>query len=201
MASEPREQGFNRGVASVPQRPTPVRAETGSFPVVDYPTGFPYPTNVSPAGHQVATPSPTRTDPPVRPARRSPPGRVPPLAPSGLIVRRRWRRLRAGAGWTWTGLLVIFFCWGIWAVSIRGNDLIGPVIGLLVVLLVAGFLFVVARLLGRTVLEQALQRERPSAWPSHLTVCVFLTLAGIGFLQQTQWIVDSWRWLTDLWSF
>jgi Mn2+/Fe2+ NRAMP family transporter len=114
-----------------------------------------------------------------------------------MIVRRRWRRLRSGAGWTWTGLSFLLVCWLIWAVSVRGGDPIGPLLALVMVLVFAAFMFVVARLLGRAVLEQTLGRERPSAWPSHLTVCVFVTLAGLAFLQQTQWIQDSWRWLSD----
>lgn len=175
MANEPREKDYYRGVASVPQRHAPVRAETGSFPVVE--------------------PQPPRDDRPPGPGAR--PRRHYDL-PQDLIVRRRWRRLRAGAPWTWSGLLTVLFCWGIWAVSLRGGDLLGPVIGLVVVLAVGGLLFVVARLLGRAVLEQSLGRERPSAWPSHMTVGLFLILAGITFLQQTEWIMDSWRWFTNL---
>lgn len=118
----------------------------------------------------------------------------------GMVVRRRGRRLRAGAPWTWSGLTVVLVCWGIWAVSLRGGNMLVPVIGLVLVLAVAALLFVVARLLGRAVLEQALKRERHTAWPSHMTVCVFLILAGIAFLQQTEWIADSWRWIGDLWQ-
>lgn len=180
VANEPREQEFYRGVASVPPRPAPALPDTGSFPPIESPPS-------------------TLTDgqpEPVRPAVR----RRPPEPPPGLIVRRRWRRLRAGAPWTWSGLLTLLFCWGIWAVSLRGNDLLGPVIALIVVLAVAGFVFVLSRLIGRAVLEQTMGRERPSAWPSHLTVCVFLVFASIGFLQRTEWLVDSWRWFGDAWQ-
>jgi hypothetical protein len=62
-------------------------------------------------------------------------------------------------------------------------------------------MFVLARLLGRAVLEGALGRDRPSAWPSHLTVCVFLCLASVTFLQQTPWIRDSWEWVGDAWQY
>lgn len=179
MANEPREQQFYRGVASVPQRQAAALPDTGSYPPVE------------------ASP-PTLDDQPrpVRPASR----RHPPQPEPGLIVRRRWRRLRAGAPWTWSGLLTLLFCWGIWAVSLRGGDLLGPVIALVVVCAVAGFLFLLSRLIGRTVLEQTLGRERPTAWPSHLTVCVFLILVSVGFLQRTEWIIDSWRWLGDAWQ-
>jgi hypothetical protein len=117
-----------------------------------------------------------------------------------MVVRRRWRRLRAGAGWTWSGLTFVLVCWGIWAVSVRGTDVVGPVVGLVLVLACGGLMFVLARLLGRAVLERALQRDRPSAWPSHLTACGFLTLAGLAFLQQTWWIRDAGRWLGDSWQ-
>lgn len=128
------------------------------------------------------------------------PRRAPRPPERGLIVRRRWTRLRAGAGWTWTGITIVLVCWGIWAVSIRGTDMVAPTLGLGLVLSVGAFLFVLARLVGRVVLEQALGRDRTSAWPSHLTVCLFLTLAAVAFLQQTQWITDSWRWFGDSWQ-
>lgn len=102
--------------------------------------------------------------------------------------------------WTWTGLTILLICWGIWVVSVRGSELLGPVIGLTLVLGTGGLMFVLARLLGRAVFEQLLGRPRPSAWPSHLTICIFLTAAGVTFLQQTQWIVDSWQWMGDSWQ-
>jgi hypothetical protein len=114
-----------------------------------------------------------------------------------MIVRRRWRRLRSGAAWSWTGASFVLVCWGIWVLSVRGNTLVGPMIGLVLVFATGLLLFVLARLLGRAILEQALGRERPSAWPSHLTVGVFLTATGITFLQQIEWIQDTWRWFGD----
>lgn len=125
---------------------------------------------------------------------------LPEELPRGLVVRRRWRRIRAGAGWTWAGLTVVMTCWGIWAISVRGTDMVGPVFGLAVVLAVAALLFVVAQLLGYTVLERTLGRQRASSWGSHLVVFGFLTLCGITFLQQTWWIRDTWRWMTDSWA-
>jgi hypothetical protein len=166
--------GYFRGVASVPPRPG--RRPLGD--TVDLP-----PVEAFPA---------TAPDPP--PARRP----LPP--PRGMIARRRWRRLRSGAGWSWTGASFLLVCWGVWVVSVRGSDLVGPVIGLVLVFAVGALMFAVARLLGRAVLEQALGRERPSAWPSHLTAGAFLMAAGIAFLQQTQWIVDSLQWAGGLWQ-
>lgn len=127
--------------------------------------------------------------------RRGAPGPAP-----GLVVGQRGRRLRSGSGWTWAGLVFVVSCWAVWMLAVRGTDVVGPVIGLGLVLAVGLWLFVVARLLGRTVLERLLDRDRPSAWPSHLTVFVFLALAGLTFLQQTPWIQETWRWLTDLWT-
>lgn len=171
MANEPPDDGFYRGVASVPRRQRPTLRATG-----DPPPGTP------------PTLADTATGKPVRDPLR------------GMVVRRRGRRLRAGAPWSWSGLTVLLVCWGIWAVSLRGSSLLVPAIGLVLVLAVGALLFVVARLLGRAVLEQALGRERHSAWPSHMTVCIFLILAGVAFLQQTEWIADSWRWIGDLWQ-
>jgi hypothetical protein len=171
VAIELRDDGFSRGVASVPHRQRPALRDAG-----DPPRGA----------------SPTVTDGPVTKRERDP--------LRGMVVRRRGRRLRAGAPWTWSGLTVLLVCWGIWAVSLRGSSLLVPVIGLVLVLAVGALLFVVARLLGRAVLEQALGRERRTAWPSHMTVSIFLMLAGVAFLQQTEWIADSWRGIGDFWQ-
>jgi hypothetical protein len=172
VANEPRGQDYYRGVASVPRR-RPARGEdTADLP-------------------RVEPLAPTLYD-----ARRD---RL-QVAPRGMVVRRRWRTLRSGAGWTWTGVSILLICWGIWVLSVRGTDLVGPVIGLMLVLATGLLLFVLARLLGRALLERTLHRERSSAWPSHLTVCVFLTMAGITFLQQTLWIRDSWDWIGDGWQ-
>ncbi|MPZ29035.1 MAG: hypothetical protein GEV12_22220 [Micromonosporaceae bacterium] len=180
-ADGPRQGEYSRGVAAVP------------------PAGHPWVSPGGPAGEtaDLAPGAPlsgsTREDP--RASKRKA-----PIAPRGMIVRRRGRRLRAGAGWTWTGASFLLVCWGIWVVSVRGTDLAGPVIGLVLVLATGGLLFVLARLLGRAILEQAMGRERPSAWPSHLTVSVFLTLTGVTFLQQTWWVQDSGRWAGDTWQ-
>jgi hypothetical protein len=127
------------------------------------------------------------------------PAARPALPARGMVVRRRWRTLRSGAGWSWTGASFLLVCWGIWVVSVRGTGLAVPVIGLVLVFAIAALLFVLARLLGRAVLERTLGRQRTSAWPSHLTVAVFLTATGITFLQQTLWLRDSGRWLGDTW--
>ena len=131
-------------------------------------------------------------DPTPPPARQSASQRD---LPRPLLVRRRWRRLRAGAAWSWTGLAFLVFFWGVWAVSVRDTELVGPVIGLGLVFAIGALLFLVSRLVGRAVLERWLGRERHSAWPSHLVVGGFWIMAGITFLQQTWWIRDAWQWL------
>lgn len=120
-----------------------------------------------------------------------------PEPPRGMVVRRRWRQLRAGAGWSWTGGSFVVVCWGVWAVSLRGGDLLGPVLALALVFATAGLVFTVSRLLGRAVLENMLGRQRRSAWPSHMAAGTFLILSGLAFLQQTWWIANGWRWLTE----
>lgn len=166
------QQQSYRGVAPVRHRHRPHLGDTADLPVVE--------------------PSPS-TPADQRPAPR------PVQPPRGMVVRRRWRRLRSGAGWTWTGLSILLVCWGIWVVSVRGTDLLGPVIGLALVLATGALMFVLAQLIGRAVWRR-LRRERQSAWPSHLTVCVFFTMAGLTFLQQTWWVQGSWRWVTDSWQ-
>lgn len=179
-AASPGPAHWVRGVAAVPRGPARSQADTSDIPAIE----------PAAAGARGSSARSRRGGP-----------------EPGLMVRRRGRRLRSGAGWTWTGLSFVLVCWGIWAVSVRGTDLLGPLIGLGLVLATGVLLFVLARLLGRTVLEGALGRDRPSAWPSHLTVCGFLVLAGVAFLQQTLWVQDSWQglgdagqWLGDAWS-
>jgi hypothetical protein len=174
VANTPREQQYFRGVAAVPRRGRPLSGDTADLPRVEPLTPTLYDTKA--------------------------PGRNRLAAPRGMVVRRRWRQLRSGAGWTWTGICILFTCWGIWVLSVRGTELAGPVIGLVLVLLTGLLLFVLARWLGRALLERALGRERDSAWPSHLTVCLFLSAAGITFLQQTLWIRDSLSWIGDGWD-
>jgi hypothetical protein len=110
-------------------------------------------------------------------------------------VRSRLRQLRIGSGWTSSGALFAFVCWGIWAISARGDDLNGPALSFFLVLLVAAGLFTLLRLLGRVVLERSLGRARRGARGSHLATGLFLVAAGIAYLGQTAWVVDAWTWL------
>lgn len=143
-------------------------------------------------------PRPRRDDTGAYPAATAAPASpVAPSPPRGMVVRWRWRRLRAGAGWSWTGGSFMVVCWGIWAITLRGGDLLGPVLTLALVFATAGLVFTVCRLLGRAVLENTLGRVRHSAWPSHLTAGGFMTLAGLAFLQQTWWVANGWQWLVD----
>jgi hypothetical protein len=106
----------------------------------------------------------------------------------------RWRTWRRGAGWTVAGLWFVVISWGVWAIS-RGEDLVGSVLAIGVVLATATLVFTVSRLLGRVVLEGSLARQRHTAWPSHLMTFLLLVVGGVGFLQQTWWLVDAWHWL------
>jgi hypothetical protein len=110
-------------------------------------------------------------------------------------VRFHARQLRRGGEWTSIGLLWAFICWGIWAVSVRGADLLVPALAFALVLLVAGGVFALSRLVGRVILERMLRRLRRSAWGAHLITGLFLFAAGVAYLGQTQWVVDGWAWL------
>jgi hypothetical protein len=113
-------------------------------------------------------------------------------------VRSQVRQLRRGGEWTWIGALFAFVCWGVWAVSARDADLVGPVLAFLLVLIIAAGVFTLSRLLGRVILERSLRRIRRSAWGSHLATGVFLIGAGIAYLGQTPWVVDAWTWFKEL---
>jgi hypothetical protein len=200
---------FFRGVAAVPHRRTrsSLDADTGEMPLVT--------TTQSTYGH--ARPTDPRAARPVDPRAARPvdpwagprpgdtwsdPGRpragsaAPPPA-RGMVVRRRWRSLRAGGEWTVTGLVILLICWGTWTLSIRGADLLGPTLWLAVVLATGAGVFVMARLAGRLLLERALGRQRRTAWPSHLATGVFLAAAGVGFLRRIPWLIDAWTWVAE----
>ncbi len=105
-------------------------------------------------------------------------------------------QLRRGGEWSTAGALFAFVCWGIWAIS-GGGNLAAPLLIFVLSLLVAAGLFALARLLGRVVLEQRLGRVRRSARGAHLVTAVFLAGLGVAWLQQTEWVVSVWNWITN----
>ncbi|MFC0530854.1 hypothetical protein [Phytohabitans kaempferiae] len=117
----------------------------------------------------------------------------PRWAPHGY-QRGQWR---IGKGWTVFGALVAFVCWGIWAISTRG-DLTSPVLTFVLSLAVAAGLFALLRLVGRIVLERQLGRVRRSARGAHLVTGLFLTGVGIAYLRQTEWVMDAVNWVRGL---
>ncbi|BCJ60694.1 hypothetical protein [Micromonospora endophytica] len=119
------------------------------------------------------------------------PGEPAPRRPLSWHVAQ----LKRGGEWSMAGALFAFVCWGIWAIS-AGGDLAGQFLIFILSLLVAAGLFALARLLGRVVLERQLGRIRRSARGAHLVTAIFLTGLGIAYLQQTQWVLDAWSWLT-----
>ncbi|WP_410811477.1 hypothetical protein [Micromonospora sp. 067-2] len=120
--------------------------------------------------------------------------------PGDAVPRRplSWRlaQLRRGGEWSVAAGLFAFVCWGIWALSGQG-DLTGPLLVLVVSLLVAVGLFALFRLIGRVVLERQLGRVRRSARGAHLATAVFLAGLGVAWLQQTEWVVSAWNWVTS----
>jgi hypothetical protein len=122
------------------------------------------------------------------------PGGQRPRPPVGFQLRQ----LRRGAGWTKFGGLVAFVCWGIWAISARGN-LATPVITFVLTLFVALGLFTLTRMVGRVVWERQLGRVRRSARGAHLLTGLFLVGVGTAYLRQTEWVVSAWNWLARQW--
>ncbi|WP_320069304.1 hypothetical protein [Micromonospora sp. RTGN7] len=104
-------------------------------------------------------------------------------------------QLRMGGEWSAAGALFAFVCWGIWAISGRGN-LGAPVLTFVLSLLVAVGLFALSRLLGRVILERQMGRIRRSARGAHVVTAVFLVGLGVAYLQQTEWVVSAWNWVT-----
>ncbi|MEH0936002.1 hypothetical protein [Micromonospora psammae] len=104
-------------------------------------------------------------------------------------------QLRRGGEWSAAGALFAFVCWGIWAISGRG-DLGAPLLTFVLSLLVAVGLFALSRLLGRVIWERQLGRVRRGARGAHLVTAVFLVGVGVAYLQQTEWVVDVWNFLS-----
>ncbi|GAA4573338.1 hypothetical protein GCM10023176_38120 [Micromonospora coerulea] len=104
-------------------------------------------------------------------------------------------QLRRGGEWSAAGGLFAFVCWGIWAISGRG-DLSAPLLTFVLSLLTAVGLFALSRLLGRLIWERQLGRVRRSARGAHLVTALFLAGVGVAYLQQTEWVVTAWNWVT-----
>ncbi|MEV6495421.1 DNA-directed RNA polymerase II, partial [Actinoplanes sp. NPDC051633] len=121
---------------------------------------------------------------------------------SGAPEQRRsmtWhlRELRKGQEWSNAGVLFVFVCWGIWAISSDGGWTT-PIVVLVCSLAVAAGLFALCRLVGRVVLEKQFGRVRRTAKVSHVVTGVFLLGVGIAFLRQTPWVMDAYGWVRDL---
>lgn len=106
----------------------------------------------------------------------------------------RVRQLRRGGEWSAAGGLFAFVCWGLWAISSRGN-LASPVAAFVLTLLVAVGLFALARVLGRVIWERQLGRIRRGARGAHLVTGIFLAGVGVAYLRQTQWVMTAWHWV------
>ncbi|MFC7548818.1 hypothetical protein [Plantactinospora sp. GCM10030261] len=144
----------------------------------------------------VGRPKNSRTEPfptvPHEPTGTGWPGAEQPAARRPL--RHHLEELRRGGEWSAAGGLFAFVCWGIWAISARG-DLTSPVAAFVLTLLIAAGLFALTRLLGRVVWERQLGRPRRTARGAHLLTGLFLAGVGIAYLRQTDWVMSAWHWI------
>jgi len=115
-----------------------------------------------------------------------------------LPLSHHLAQLRRGGEWSALGALFSFVCWGIWAISSRG-DLTSPMVTFVLTLLVAVGLFTLSRLVGRLVLERQLGRVRRGARAAHVVAGLFLIGVGFAYLRQTEWVVSAWNWITGFW--
>ena len=120
--------------------------------------------------------------------------------------RASLRSLTDGWGPSFTGFLIAFSGWGVWADAGRGS-IASPLTGLVFMLLVAVGVFALCRLLGYVVLTQMLNRRRLHARWAHLATGLFLTLGGISYFANTrlvistdEWIQGLWEWVNSLWE-
>ena len=70
-----------------------------------------------------------------------------------------------------------------------------PLLGFVLVLLVAAGLFALFRLVGKLVLVRRMGRVRRSAKGSHAVTGLFLVAAGVEYLRETPWVVSFVTWL------
>jgi hypothetical protein len=179
--------------AEAPTTPAPVApsAQPGTRPFGDPPPG------ASPfsQGRAQVSPRPQRVAAEHEPTGVGWPGVEPPATPT---ISWRWSELRRGGEWTTAAVLFAFVCWGIWAIAGGGDSLLTPIIVFLVTLAVAAGVFCLARVVGHLVLERQLGRVRRTARGSHLVTALFLTGVGIAHLQQTQWVMSAFHWITGL---
>jgi eukaryotic-like serine/threonine-protein kinase len=136
---------------------------------------------------------PTTEFPPVSPPRF--PRKVPDVSWARPSNAAR-RSLSDGWGFTAAGAIAVFCGWGVWAAAGRGS-LSSPAFGLLLVLLVGGGVFGLARFFGYLVLEQMMGRPRPHARWSHFLTGLFLTAAGISYLVNTAWFSHAGDWVSE----
>lgn len=109
------------------------------------------------------------------------------------------RRLRRGSEWSNAALVFAFVCWGIWVLSSEGSFTTAAIVFLVAVCVAAG-VFALSRLVGRLVLERQMGRQRHTARGSHMIAGVFLVGVGLAHLQQTEWVMDAFHWVTGLFS-
>ncbi|MFY1636840.1 hypothetical protein ACN27F_26775 [Solwaraspora sp. WMMB335] len=160
---------FQRGVAQVGQ--APATAPTEPFTAPHEPTGTGWPSEAAHPGWSDGPPAAARQ-------------------PLGYHLAQ----LRRGGEWSLLGGLFAFVCWGIWAISARGN-LGSPVLTFVLTMLVGVGLFALCRVAGRVVLERQLGRVRRGARVAHLVTGAYLIVVGFAYLRQTEWVVGAWNWL------
>lgn len=102
--------------------------------------------------------------------------------------------LRRGGEFSAAGGLFAFVCWGIWAFSSREAAFGGLAATFVFVLAVAVGVFALCRMAGRPIWSRMVRRPRRTARPSHIVTAVYLGAAGVGFLQQTPWVMGLVSW-------
>jgi Protein kinase domain len=127
--------------------------------------------------------------PPPDPTDYATPVAVAPPRPR-VPVSYQMQILKRGGGWSWFGAIFVFCCWCVWVVANWGKDLTVPAMTFGIVLAVALGLFVLARVIGRYVIERGMGRRRHTARLSHLLVAAFLVLVGLAYLRETPWVVS-----------
>jgi hypothetical protein len=105
------------------------------------------------------------------------------------------RTMFDGWGFTFTGLLILFCGWGVWAASKAGRTSIPPIVSLLFVVVVGLVIFAVLRLVSRVVIEGMRHRRRPHARWAHFITGTFLAVVGISYFLHNSFLTQGSAWL------
>jgi hypothetical protein len=115
----------------------------------------------------------------------------------GVAARRR---RMDGWGFTFSGLLILFCGWGVWAAGGGSGSSIPPVVNLVFVIAVGGIVFAVLRLISKLLVEGVRHRQRLNARWEHFLTGTFLAVVGVSYLLHNALLTSTVTWVREQWQ-